>query len=141
MEAAEDGQFVPLARQTCWPFTKRLGPDAELKLKVPVDVPFPNTNELMTAFVPAKFVAKRFVEVVFVPVALVQMRFEDVSDPTVAFVEINVGALSVVTVPLVARKFVPVAEVKARELMELFVTNKCVAVAFAIVRFVPCALV
>jgi hypothetical protein len=60
------GQFVPFARQTAIPPTKRLEVVTVPKLAVP------ETPRLVPVAPPKnKFVAKRFVVVAFVPVALV----------------------------------------------------------------------
>lgn len=120
LAAVPDGQFVPLARQTCWPSTKSEAPEAE-----------PNV----------RFDAKRLVAVAFVARRVVIVPFVAFNVAMVPFVEVRF-----VIVPLVARKVVPVAEVKESEVIAPFVTvpfvaNKFVAKRLVDVVFVPVAFV
>jgi hypothetical protein len=110
---------------------KMLAPVAFVKVSVPSDEA-PETASVVNE----PFVANRFVDV-----TLVKMPVEGVVAPMavplidppliVAFAEMNVGAVSVVIVPLVAKKFVPVADVNDNELIVPFVTNAFVEVTVA----------
>jgi hypothetical protein len=82
------------------------------------------------------FVAKRFVEVTFVntPVegTLAPIVVPLIDPPLiVAFEETSVGAVSVVIVPLVAKKLAPVADVNDNELIVPFVAKRFVDVTVA----------
>lgn len=125
-------------------------------MNAPVDVPFVNVEFVANrfvevAFVTISFVANRFVTNPFVAVVLVKTPVDGVVAPIavplieppviVAFEELSVGAFNVAIVPLVARKFVPVADVKERDVIVLFVTISFVAPKVVAKRFVDVVLV
>ena len=77
------GQFTPFCKHTFCPETwsddvKILVPEAVLNPNQEVEVTLPTFRLPRSAFVPVRFAANRFVEVVLVPVALVQIRSESV---------------------------------------------------------------
>jgi hypothetical protein len=113
------------------PVEVTLLPVAFVKVRVP-RAEAPETASVVNE----PFVANKFVEVTLVntPVegTLAPIVVPLIDPPEmVAFEETKVGAVSVVIVPLVARKLVPVAEVNESELMVPFVANKFVEVTFA----------
>ena len=136
-----DGQFVPLARQTFWPFTSKLEPDAVPKVKEE-----PN-KVVAVAFVAVRLVDERvsivpFDEVRFVTVPLVARKLAPVAETNESDVIEPLNALKVLIEPFVALKFVakrfvdvvfvPVAFVHVR----FEIARGAVNVRFAIVAFV-----
>jgi hypothetical protein len=123
--------FVAPKEVAKMPVEVTLVPVAFVNVRVPSEVA-PETARVVSA----PFVANRFVEVTFVntpvdgtvaPIVAPLM----VPPEIVAFDVTNVGAVNVVIVPLVAKKFVPVAEVNDSELIVPFVASRFVDVTFA----------
>ena len=126
-----DGQLVPFAKQTFWPFTISDEPDA-----------VPNVNEEPKSEVAVAAVAVRLEDVRFVIVPLVAKKLAPVADTKESEVTDPFVDVRFVIPPLVAKRFVEVVFVPVAFVQVIPDTARgAVSVRFAIVAFVAAKLV